>query len=352
MKVLHFLLLLCPFAVFSQTTIQQIDVLVDGYYQKKEFSGVILVARKGKILFEKAYGYADAENRELNKLDTRFLIGSTTKSFTAVSVLQLVDQGQLDLHRPIGQYLPELKKVLGEQLTLHLLLKMSSGLPPHLNRIADMKYEDLSEEELVRIINKCNLSFEPGTQYQYSNLNYQLAAAIVAKVSGKSFKEFLTAHTLLALKMKNSGLERSGDQINNKAKGYEIQDQKLIPAAKNYMGYALGSGDMYATGEDLLKWDQALYQNSYLSETARRLLFDGDPEQYGGYGYGFKVRKYVRADASEGKLVRHGGTMQGFVCNVHRYLDDQLTIIVLGNIRPYPIMEITTKIEEIVFSRE
>ena len=352
MKMLIVLLMVLPLTAYNQQLENQINGLVAKYYQNKEFSGVVLVAKKGKVLFEKAWGYADLEKGVLNELDTRFLIGSTTKSFTAVSIMQLVDQGKLNLEVPVGQYLPSLKKELGEKLTLHHLLKMSSGLPSHLNRIAKMEYSDLTEDELVKIINRCNLDFDPGTSYQYSNLNYQLAAAIVAKVSGQDFKTVLTSQTLLPLKMTASGLERTEDVILKRASGYEVKDGQLSRATRNYMGYALGSGDMYATARDLLKWDQALYGNSYLSEKSKQLLFDGDPNKYGGYGYGFKVKPYDRPGFLKGKLVRHGGSMQGFVCNVHRYLDDQLTIIVLGNIRPYPIMEITIAIEKIVLSGE
>lgn len=352
MKVLMFLMLALPVSIFSQSVAHKIDTLIDGYYQKKEFNGTVLVAVHGEIIYEKAWGYADVEKAIPNKISTRFLIGSTTKSFTAVSIMQLVDQGNLDLHRSISYYLPDLKKELGDQLTLHLLLKMSSGLPVHLNRVVEMKYEDLSEEKLVEIINTCPLSFEPGSRYEYSNLNYQLCAAVLAKVSGKSFKDFLTQHSFLPLKMTDSGVERSNDLSWKKARGYEVKDRKLFPASRNYMGYALGSGDMYATARDLLKWDQALYGNVYLSESAKQELFNGHPEQFGGYGYGFKVKHYLRRDGSQGKLVRHGGSMRGFVSNVHRYLDDQLTIIVLGNIRPYPIMEITTAIEQLVLSSD
>jgi CubicO group peptidase (beta-lactamase class C family) len=145
--------------------------------------------------------------------------------------------------------------------------------------------------------------------------------------------------------MNNSGVERTHDFPADKAKGHIVIGGSIKRAQRNYLAYAKGGGDMYATARDILKWDQALYRDQYLSHESKKLLFDGDPEIYGGYGYGFKVKFYNRGDNKSGKLVRHGGSMYGYVSNVHRYLDDKLTIIILGNIRPYPTMEITTKIE-------
>src|SRR5690606_655506 len=136
------------------------------------------------------------------------------------------------------------------------------------------------------------------------------------------------------------------------AVGHEVEDGKLVEAGKNYMGYALGSGDIYTTVDDLFLLDQALYANRLLSEKSKNLLFDGKPEEFGGYGYGFRVKEYKRPSVEKpmGKLVRHGGSMIGYTCNMSRYLDDQLTIIILGNIRPFPVMEINDAIAEIAFS--
>lgn len=330
----------------------RIDSLLDAYQSRHQLNGVVLVAHKGKVIYKKAVGVADSKTGKPLTTGSKFLIGSLTKSFTAIAVMQLVEKRLLDLHKPVGHYLPRLNKEIGTALTLHLLLKQSSGLPVHLNRIIELKHADLTEDELVRLFDTVTLHMKPGTGYEYSNLNYQLAAVIVAKVSGLSYKQYIERYILLPLGMHHSGLERTTEIPDGKATGHEVKDEQFLEAGKNYMGYALGSGDIYTTAEDLLLLDQALYASSFLSEESKKLLFDGRPEEFGGYGYGFRVKAYSRPSAERpgGKLVRHGGTMIGYTCNMSRYLDDQLTIIILGNIRPFPVMEINDAIAEIILS--
>ena len=346
--LLAFLAISMPFTGKGQL-VQQLDSLLDDHYKKKEFNGVVLVAKKGKLLFQQAYGYANVEEQTPNEVKTKFLIGSTTKSFTAIAIMQLWENGLVNLHAPIKEYIPELNDEIG-QLTLHLLMKNTSGLPVHLNRITTLEHRDISSEELIELYNKSSLSFEPGSKFEYSNLNYQLCAIVLEKVTGQSFKKYIEEHIFTPLEMFDSGIERTRIIARNKAVGYDLENGKFAEAPQNYMAYALGGGDMYSTAIDLLKWDQALYGEGLLGVAAKQLLLDGKPGAFGGYGYGFKVKDYDRSTTSDsGKLVRHGGSMYGYISNVHRYLDDQVAIIVLGNVRPYPAMKITLEIEKILF---
>lgn len=338
----------------AQTTSSKIDKLLSEFEAKNEFNGAVLVAEKGIIILKKGYGYADFENRIKNTSETKFSIGSTTKSFTACAVMQQVEKEKLELHIPISTYIPALKEELGK-LTLHQLMKNTSGLPVHLNRLTTLEYKDISSKEIIDIYNdKATLSIGPGSDYSYSNINYQLASIVLEKVTGISYKAYLEENTFIPFEMLNSGVERTYDFPKDKARGYIVEDENIKKAKRNFMAYAKGGGDIYATVGDLYKWDQALYGNQYVSEKSKELLFDGTPEEYGGYGYGFKIKPYTRNSSNKphGKLVRHGGSMYGYISNVHRYLDDNVTIIVLGNIRPYPIMEITVAIEKIVFNIE
>ena len=274
-----------------------------------------------------------------------------TKSFTACAIMQQLEKGTLHLHAPIKNYIPELRDDLGK-LTLHHLLKNSSGLPVHLNRLTTLEYRDISSKELIQLYNeKAALSMEPGSAYSYSNLNYQLAALVLERVSGVSYEQYMTNNIFNPLKMGSTGIERTYKFPSDKAKGHQVENGEIIPTQRNFMAYAKGGGDMYTNVFDLLKWDQALYLDKFVSKESKTKLFDGTPSIYGGYGYGFKIKYYKRHSNSKpkGKLVRHGGSMYGYICNLHRYIDDGITIIVLGNIRPYPIMEITEGIESILF---
>jgi len=351
------IILLATFAYFTSIPFSQgqemqrkLDSLLVFYHKKYEFSGNVLVAKKETVLYQTSLGYANIETREKNNANTKFLIGSATKSFTAIAIMQLYEWGLIDLHKPIRTYLPELQNQVGD-LTLHLLMKNSSGLPVHLNRITKLEYRDISSQELIKLYQEIKLEFTPGSTYAYSNLNYQLAALVLERINGKSYKEILKHEIFEPAEMSNTGIERTNDQVLNKASGHDVVEGEFILATPNYMAYAKGGGDMYSTIGDLFKWDQALYSDCLLSDESKELLFDGKVGEYGSYGYGFKVKKYQRNNASmpSGKLVRHGGSMYGYSCNIHRYLDDEVLIVVLGNIRPYPVMDITMEIESLLF---
>ncbi|WP_299182333.1 serine hydrolase [uncultured Aquimarina sp.] len=131
----------------------KIETKIEDYIKNDDYQGAVLIAKDGKILFNKAYGFADRENTIENTSKTQFLIGSLTKSFVAVSVLQLAEEGLLDLNAPIKRHIPELKDKLAKELTLHLLLKHQSGLVPHLERITEFEDKDISPKEIIEIIN-------------------------------------------------------------------------------------------------------------------------------------------------------------------------------------------------------
>ncbi len=221
--------------------------------------------------------------------------------------------------------------------------------------LTNLEYKDITNKELIEIINTATLSFDPGSDYGYSNINFSLVALILERVSGKSYSDILQERIFTPLKMTNSGVERTNDNIPKIALGYDmLEDGSFKTSERNYMAYAIGSGDIYSNVGDLYLWDQALSNHKLLSDSSTTLLFTNDQsEELGHYGYGFRVHDYVRftTDQPRGKLIRHGGSMQGYLSNYHKYLDDELTIIVLGNMRPFPIMDITFGLKEIAFNR-
>lgn len=349
-------LLLFSITIESQSQsklITEIDDTLNKYFTNKKFNGTVLVAKKGNILYQGAFGFANFDKKIKNTIETKFLIGSATKSFTAIAVMQAREKGFVNLHAPIKKYIPELNEELGN-LTLHFLMKNSSGLPVHLNRITELQYRDISSKELIELYNTINLAFKPGSKYDYSNLNYQLCAIVLERVTGVSYKKYMEEHIFKPLKMSNSGIERTNEIAKDKALGYDLNDGKFVESDVNYMSYAMGGGDIFANALDILKWDSALYANRLVNKKSKQLLFDGNPNEFGTYGYGFKVKEYTRSSDKKpvGKLVRHGGSMYGYICNFNRYLDDEVIIIVLGNMRPYPTMEITVAIEKLLVLRK
>ncbi|WDE01333.1 serine hydrolase domain-containing protein [Thalassomonas actiniarum] len=251
---------------------EKIDHHLQQYVKTEGFRGAVLVARAGKTLFKAAYGNADDSKNIANTTDKKFLIGSLTKSFIAVTVMTLVEEGKLALHAPLVNYIPQLKKSLAKDLTLHLLLKHQSGLVPHLERIVDFEEKDISPAEILTIINSSELAFKPASQYQYANLNYHLAAIAIENVTGKSYGQVLQEKIFSPLKMSNSGVERLSYIPKNRAKGYR-KGFFGVNRDENIVSYALGSGDIYSTVDDLFAREQALYGTQLLSEKANSSFF-------------------------------------------------------------------------------
>jgi CubicO group peptidase (beta-lactamase class C family) len=321
-----------------------IDRLVRADVAADAFRGVVLVASGDRVVHHAAYGEADADAGRVNTTATAFQIGSLTKSFTAVTVMQLVDEGLLDLNAPISRYLPGLDRRLGDALTLHILLKQRSGLPVHLEHIAPQGDERATRADLLALINRSTPGFAPDSRHEYSNLNYHLAAMVIEAATGQSFGDVLQARSFGPLRMTRSGVEAYGAPPAHRALGY--RDGLLgWRHVENNMSYTLGSGEIYATAEDLWRWSRALDDPDYVPTASRDRMFDGGSEADGFYGYGFRIQPYARADGSVGTLVRHGGSMDGFLSNLHRYLDDDLTVIVLGNQRPFDIRDLTRRIK-------
>lgn len=325
---------------------------IQDYADKGQFSGSVLVAKGGTILFKGAFGYEDFLKKSPNRIHTKYLIGSTTKSFTAVALLRYYEKGLVSLNAPIAEYLPNLNRKLADKLTLDILLRMQSGLPNHLKRLTKIEEKQITTDEIIEIINTAELEYEPGTQYSYSNLNYHLIAAILEKKSGLSFDQILKEEIFNPLDMMNSGSGKFDSTLTNRAFGYYVGE--LTRTEDNNLTYALGSGNIYSTIEDIYKWDQALYDNEYLSEESKKIAFNGGSEEFGYYGYGFRIREYERTDSTlaKGVLVRHGGMMKGYLANVHRYLDDKITVIVLGNISMFPIRELTTELKDLAMEKK
>ncbi|MTI87731.1 MAG: beta-lactamase family protein [Balneolaceae bacterium] len=331
----------------------KLDKHIQEYVEEESFQGAVLVAKNGDVLFKSAYGHADLEKNLANTTDKKFLIGSLTKSFTAVAVMRLVDQEKLSLHVPISTYIPDLKEKLADQLTLHRLMKHQSGLPQHLERLTHFEEKDISSNEILEIINTAERSFTPGTNYQYSNLNYHLAAIAIENVTGKSYPQAMQELVFDPLGMNNSGVERLSNIPDNRANGYRKRAFGLN-RDENIVSYALGSGDIYSTVDDLLKWEQSLYGDEFLSRESVDRLFSAESKSFGYYGYGFRIRDYQRAgeESNRGTLTRHGGSMDGFLSNLHRYTDDKLTVIVLANVRSFPIRKLTFELKEIALGMD
>ncbi len=340
-----------PEAIHGEIEIKHegIEKFVQSFVDTAHFQGTVLIAKGDSLIHQAAYGMFDVENKIPNTINTQFLIGSLTKSFVGVSIMQLVEQGLVDLHAPLQTYLPNLKRELAKGLTVHHLLKQQSGLASSFDDLTDFDIMDITPYELLEIINKSKRSFTPAEKHQYSNINYTLLALVIESVTGKKYQAYLQEKTFAPTGMINTGMERLTNIPPNRAIGYRNVNG-IFRRVQNVVSYAMGAGDIYSTISDLFKWSKALQGNKLVSVKTKSKLFDGGNIDWGYYGYGFRTQPYQRGlgNAKAGKLIRHGGTMNGFISNYHYYEEDNLTIIILSNYRNIPIRKMSYGIKEIV----
>ena len=246
-----------PTPLFSQDKASEIDAIIQAYADDGQFNGTALVAENGKVIFKKGYGYANMDWQIPNKPDTKFRIGSITKQFVAMQIMQLVEDGKINLEGKLTDYLPEYREDTGDKITIHHLLTHTSGIPSYTGLPgfwSDSTRNPYPKDYMIRHFHSGNLEFNPGLKFNYNNSGYYLLAGIIERITGKSFEENLHETIITPLEMKNSGVDRNERLLENRAAGY----MRNISGFRNdpyfYMTNALGAGDMYSTVEDLFLW--------------------------------------------------------------------------------------------------
>ena len=232
-------------------------------------------------------GYSKSTN-------TKHRLGSITKQFTAMLILQLVAEGKLDLQAPITTYLPDYPKASGDIITSHHLLTHTSGIPNYTafpKFMEDESRNPYTPEEFVKKFNNKSLDFTPGEKFSYSNSGYFLLGVLVEKIAGKSYEQMLQDEIFSPLNMKNTGYDNHEDILKNRATGYEKQGGGYVNSSYLDMSIPYAAGSIYSTVEDLYKWDQALYTTSILPKEYMTLYFKPYIPALGNahYGYGWGV---------------------------------------------------------------
>ncbi len=327
---------------FAQDKNKKIDELLTFYHKYGQFNGAALVADGRKVVYQKGFGLANMELGVPNTPDTKFRIGSITKSFTAILVFQLIEQGKLKLDGKLTDYLPEYPKAKGEKITINQLLTHTAGLrdigdfPRNSNNfpaiIAKMNAGFVTNDELVKKISEYELLFEPGTSFRYSNDGYILLGAIVESVTGKSYEDVLKEQILIPSGMKNSGMAYHTRLLSNRATGYEHTFYGYENAVQIGVGPA---GGMYSTVGDLFLFNQILSTDKLLSQKSKDVMFSVSPNVV---AYGWKVRKVT--DERTGKVstvIITDGLLPGFIAFMVEQVDAKRLVILLTNVREMTI---------------
>ena len=295
------------------------------------FSGEVLVAKDGKVVFRQGFGMADREWDVPVGADTEFRLGSITKQFTATAILQLAEQGRLGLDDPISKYYTA-APAAWSGVTLRHLLTHSSGIPSYTDIpgfFGNPARADRTPAEIVALTQDKPLTFPPGTGYAYDNSGYILLGYVIEKVSGQTYEAYLRDHIFGPLGMAHTGYDVSTRILPHRASGYTLAaGGAATNAAYLSMTLPYSAGSLYSTVDDLLTWDQALYDAKPLTAASLKAMFTDYGHKY-GFGYVIDSRNGHR-------LWMHNGGINGFSTALLRFPDDHLTVVVLANIDSAP----------------
>lgn len=317
---------------FAQDKAAKIDEVIRLANSYGQFNGAVLVADNGKVIYRKGVGFANMEWSLPNEADTKFRLGSITKQFTAMLILQMVAEDKIKLDGKLTDYLPNYRKDTGERVTVHHLLTHTSGIPSYTSQpgfFADVSRNPYSVADFVKKYASGDLEFEPNSKFSYNNSGYFLLGAIIEKVAGKSYEQVLKEKILDPLGMKNTGYDHHNTIIPKRAAGYTKTASGYENAPYLDMSLPYAAGSMYSTVDDLYLWDKALYEDKLLSAKNKELMFKPN---LGNYAYGWFVANVPIGKLKENvPVIRHSGGINGFSTTIVRFVDPKHTIILLDN---------------------
>ena len=314
----------------DQSSVATIDSLLQDTYPADEPGAAVIIVKDGETLFRHAYGMANLEHGIRLSPEMVFRLGSITKQFTATAIMLLQQQGKLSVHDPITKYLPDYP-VHGHEITIEHLLTHTSGIFSYTSIPGYMENpvrRDLSTEELIAVFSNKPMTFAPGDAWQYNNSGYVLAGAIIEKVAGVGYADFVQQSIFDPLQMKSS--HYGGQQlIRNRVSGYAGKPGSYKNADFLSMTQPHAAGSLLSNVDDLALWDASLGNHDLLTDNSFERMTT--PYRLNGgestdYGYGFRLDKLRSWD-----MVQHGGGIHGFATFAMRVPEETLYVAVLTN---------------------
>jgi CubicO group peptidase (beta-lactamase class C family) len=319
------------FAKNAASISDEVDKYVRSEMARQKIPGVaLLVSRRGKIVQAEGFGLANVELQVAVKPETVFQSGSVGKQFTATAVMMLVEEGKVGLDDPLTKYFldapPSWKEV-----TVRELLSHTAGFGDYPDKFDFRK--DWTEDELLKMVEGIPLAYPPGTKWEYSNLGFLTLGILIHHVTGEFYGDFLQQRVFQPLGMQTTRIISEADIIPNRAAGYrlvkgELKNQEWVSPMVN----TTADGSLYFSILDLAKWDAGLYTEKLLKPSSFDQMWtpanlkNGQPNK-DGYGFGWFI-----GERHGHRVISHDGAWQGFKSAIARYVNDQLTVVVLANL--------------------
>jgi CubicO group peptidase (beta-lactamase class C family) len=297
-----------------------IEHVTEFYRHRDDFMGVVAVARNGRTIFERSYGFANVEHKLSFARDTRFPLGSLSKQFTAAAILLLQQDGRLKTSDSIAKFYDD-APASWAHITLRNLLTHTSG-------IADFDFSETVRHgshlprETIQTVIAQPLKSEPGSAYDYSNANYVLLGMVIERASEEPYCRFLQERIFEPLRLTQTGCGwRSDGSLPHSASGYRPTATGFVPAESDDLTGIAGAGSLYSTTGDLIRWTSALHGGRVLRPSSLREM---TTPFLNGYAYGLEV------DGSD--RIGHNGAIDGFYVAVDYLPKTKTTVVVLSNV--------------------
>lgn len=308
----------------------EFDKLLSGQFSPGSTGCAALVAKDGQIIYKKAFGMANLELNVPMQPDMVFRLGSITKQFTAIAILQLMEQGKLSLQDEITKYIPDYPSQ-AYKITIEHLLTHTSGIKSFTNLPEYIKFsrEDLKPEDVINIFKGQPMEFAPGTKWNYCNSGYFLLGYIIEKVSGNTYREYIEENFFKPLGMTASCYGNDSRIIKNRASGYQPEGDEVVNSNYVSMLIPYSAGAVQSTVEDLYKWNQALHSYKLVKKETLEKAFteykltDGKGT---GYGYGWMLKQLQGSPTIE-----HGGAINGYLTNAIYLPKENVFVAVFSN---------------------
>lgn len=327
-----------PQAIITRAQTLTLDTTIRDYAREHDFNGTILIQHHNRQIYNQSFGLADRAFNIPVKNDTKFKIASITKMFTAVLILQLYDEGKLDLRATIKTYLPDYSGEGAQKATIHNLLNHTSGIQ---NFDTIKSYDEAVKNgmevyqlphttaDLLTEYASGKLVHEIGKVFDYNNADYIILGKIIEKITGVSYEAALKQRILDPLGMAESGMLYQRDVVRNLANTYwKIDETKpLINDLPVYIENWYSAGGMYSTTADLLKFSNALHGARLLKPQTLSLMLKSGLDNY---GYGLWTAS-AEIGGKQYKVAHRPGSIMGANAVLLRYLDGGLTIVILSN---------------------
>ena len=329
----------------------KLDKLLTKRFNQSQPGCEVLVAKHGHIIYKKAYGSADLELNVKLGPDMVFNLASITKQFTAVAILQLVEQGRISLQDSLQKYIPDFPSK-GHIITIENLLTHTSGIKDYMQLDYPDSYMerwDYKPKQLIDSFKNYPLEFEPGTKFSYSNSGYYLLGYIIEKITGRRYQSYVQDNLLKPLGLTHTYFDSAGIIIPNRVNGYQKDDTVYKNADYWSPTIEYAAGGLISNVDDLLKWHKGLYTYQILKKETLQKAFtpyklkDGTSSDY-GYGWFLKTSNGI-------KSIAHAGGIPGFVTNEIYFPAEDIFIAILCNCGVAPIDELSVNISGIALGK-